>query len=143
MPSKANKRKQRQNKKASEVTAKPTETSVDDGEKKVSKKRDKKLMDPNHVHESKGQSKALRYLKLWYDAKKGRTAESWKFEKCRQIWLLQNCYNQTKLTPEDFKVFLKYAATIQGRMRQGALGRDFLSVYFKDSPSELFANLIV
>ena len=88
------------------------------------KKRDKKLKDPNHVHESKGQSKALRYLKLWYADKKGKSEEPWKFEKCRQIWLLQNCYDKTKVSKDDFKLLLKYMATIKGRMRKIALGKD-------------------
>ena len=91
---------------------------------KSSKKRDKKLKNPDHVHESKGQSKALRYLKLWYANKKCKEDESvepWKFEKCRQIWLLQNAYT-SKVPPEDFKILVKYMATINGRMRDSAIG---------------------
>jgi len=90
---------------------------------KSSKKRDKKLKNPDHVHESKGQSKALRYLKLWYANKKCKEDESvepWKFEKCRQIWLLQNAYT-SKVPPEDFKILVKYMATINGRMRDSAI----------------------
>ena len=34
-------------------------------------------------HESKGQSKAIQYLKTWASDR-----DNWKFEKCRQIWLL-------------------------------------------------------
>ena len=92
---------------------------------KPSKKRDKKLKKPDHVHESKGQSKALRYLKLWYSNKKckeDQSLEPWKFEKCRQIWLLQNCYSSVRVPPEDFKILLKYMSTINGRMRDGAIG---------------------
>ena len=92
---------------------------------KSSKKRDKKLKNPDHVHESKGQSKALRYLKLWYANKKCKGDESvepWKFEKCRQIWLLQNCYSVSKVPAEDFKILVKYMATINGRMRDSAIG---------------------
>ena len=87
---------------------------------KVSKKRDKAKKDPNHVHESKGQSKALRYLKAWYAHQNGES-EEWKFEKCRQIWLLQNCYDDKKVGKDDFKILLKYMKSIQGRMRDGAL----------------------
>ena len=95
---------------------------------KSSKKRDKKLKNPDHVHESKGQSKALRYLKLWYANKKCKEDESvepWKFEKCRQIWLLQNAYT-SKVPPEDFKILVKYMATINGRMRDSAIGNVLL-----------------
>lgn len=35
------------------------------------------------VHETKGQAKAVEYLQLWESDR-----SSWKFEKCRQIWLL-------------------------------------------------------
>ena len=97
----------------SENTEKPTLS-------KSAKKREKKLKNPNHVHESAAQSKALRYLKLWHTNK-----EEWKFEKCRQIWLLQNCYNSTKIPKDDFKLLLKYMKTIQGKMRHLALGNDF------------------
>ena len=92
---------------------------------KSAKKRDKKLKNPDHIHETVAQTKALRYLKLWYADKKGNnddTGQNWKFEKCRQIWLLQNCYSATKVPKDDFKVLLKYMATIQGRMRAQALG---------------------
>ena len=34
-------------------------------------------------HDSKGQSKALQYLQTW-----AHHRHTWKFEKCRQIWLL-------------------------------------------------------
>ena len=74
---------------------------------------------------SKGQSKALRYLKLWYSNKKckeDQSLEPWKFEKCRQIWLLQNCYSSIRVPSEDFKILLKYMSTINGRMRDGAIG---------------------
>ena len=97
---------------------------------KSSKKRDKKLQKPDHVHESKGQSKALRYLKLWYSNKKckeDQSLEPWKFEKCRQIWLLQNCYSSVRVPPEDFKILLKYMSTINGRMRDGAIGEFCIS----------------
>ena len=99
---------------------------------KSSKKRDKKLQKPDHVHESKGQSKALRYLKLWYSNKKckeDQSLEPWKFEKCRQIWLLQNCYSSVRVPPEDFKILLKYMSTINGRMRDGAIGEFCYQVF--------------
>ena len=86
---------------------------------KKPKKREKKK-DPNHVHESKGQSKALRYLKCWYEHHTGESVE-WKFEKCRQIWLLQNAYDSKKIGKDDFKILLKYMKSIQGRMRERVL----------------------
>ena len=110
--------------KVKDVTKTPEENESTTHSKSA-KKRDKKLKNPDHVHESKGQSKALRYLKLWYSNKKSKddqTVEPWKFEKCRQIWLLQNCYSSLRVPPEDFKILLKYMSTINGRMRDGAIG---------------------
>ena len=48
---------------------------------------------------------------------------SWKFEKCRQIWLLQNAYDKSKINDERFDVLLSYMGSIQGKMRQMALGK--------------------
>jgi len=90
------------------------------GQKVNKNKRDKSKKDPNHVHESKGQSKAIRYLKDWHAHHTGES-EEWKFEKCRQIWLLQNAYDSKKICKEDFKVLLKYMKSIQGRAKIGVL----------------------
>ena len=44
------------------------------------------------IHETKGQAKAIDYLRKW-----DTDRQNWKFEKCRQIWLLHvswsNMYN--------------------------------------------------
>ena len=62
-------------------------------EVKLSKRKRKHLkaegaLTDDSVHESKGMSKALRYLKTWAEDR-----EAWKFEKCRQIWLLHVSLN--------------------------------------------------
>merc|ERR1711860_206118 len=97
-----------------------TKTKSVKGQKVNKNKRDKSKKDPNHVHESKGQSKAIRYLKDWHAHHTGES-EEWKFEKCRQIWLLQNAYDSKKICKEDFKVLLKYMKSIQGRAKIGVL----------------------
>jgi len=83
------------------------------------KKKEKKalLIKQNHIHEGKGQNKALRYLDAWQSLHDGKE-NSWKFEKCRQIWLLQNAYEDTKIPDSKFDSLLKYIATIQGKMRE-------------------------
>ena len=81
-----------------------------------------------HVHETKGQNKALRYLKAWDESQNG-TPSGWKFEKCRQIWLLQNAYDSKKISDENFDTLLKYMCSIKGRMRDVAKG-----IHFLDSP---------
>merc|ERR1712098_35068 len=96
------------NKKALEEEAKPT--------KKLNKRRRKRkeqgLPIEDTWDETKGQAKAIQYLQQWNSDR-----ENWKFEKCRQIWLLHNAYEKTKISEELFPVLLKYIASIKGGMR--------------------------
>jgi len=111
----------------------------DTDKKKASKKR---MKNPEHVHESTGQNKALRYLKIWYANKKSDSAaeNTWKFEKCRQIWLLQNCYCNKKVPKDDFKILLKYMKTIRGRMRDATLKDAEHKIEFSLKWNELASN---
>jgi len=91
-----------------------------EGKKKLSKRKRKHInaggtVSEDSVHESKGMGKALRYLKTWSEER-----DSWKFEKCRQIWLLNNAYDESKVSEEVFPSLLSYMASIKGGMRQGA-----------------------
>ena len=85
------------------------------------KKKDKRSLmiaaKANHIHETKGQGKAIRYLDAWQTHHDGKT-NSWKFEKCRQIWLLSNAYDETKVPDAKFDSLLRYMASIRGQMRQ-------------------------
>merc|ERR1719244_2033676 len=92
-------------------------------EVKLSKRKKKQMAkDPNgastpdSVHESKGMGKALRYLKMWSEDR-----DSWKFEKCRQIWLLHNAYDDTKVSDIMFPSLLDYMESIKGGMRNSAV----------------------
>jgi len=103
------------------VIAKEKKVDHAKSEEKLSKRRKKHLkkegsLATESLHESKGMSKALRYLKTWADDK-----ESWKFEKCRQIWLLHNAYDDTKINNDTFPTLLNYMESVKGGMRQGAL----------------------
>lgn len=91
-------------------------------EKKKKKKGKKNGEGVEHVHETKGQNKALRYLKDW-DLSQSSSDGVWKFEKCRQIWLLQNVYNAQRIPDDHFDILLKYICSIKGRMRNMAKGR--------------------
>jgi len=98
---------------------KKIESKKMDGKKKLSKRKRKQVngggtVSEECVHESKGMSKALRYLKTWNEDR-----NSWKFEKCRQIWLLNNAYDELKVSEEVFPTLLSYMASIKGGMRQG------------------------
>ena len=87
---------------------------------KVNKKKRDKVKDPNHVHESKGQSKAIRYLKEWYAHHTGES-EEWKFAKVQQIWLLTHAYDPKRICKDNFKLLLKYMKSIQGRAKISVL----------------------
>ena len=107
----------------SEAKAKDTTAEKEKGKKTKHKKakgkgkdKKKKKQPEGHVHESAGQGKALKYLDKW-----DTDSDSWKFEKCRQIWLLQNCYDLTKIPDAKFDTLLKYMASIKGKMRESAL----------------------
>ena len=85
------------------------------------------------IHETKGQAKAIDYLRNWETDR-----QNWKFEKCRQIWLLhvsgenisiimmyikvpQNAYDETRVPDDIFPTLLKYMESIKGGMRNLAL----------------------
>merc|ERR1712156_700831 len=87
---------------------------------KVNKKKRDKVKDPNHVHESKGQSEAIRYLKEWYAHHIGES-EEWKFAKVQQIWLLTHAYDPKRICKDNFKLLLKYMKSIQGRAKISVL----------------------
>lgn len=93
--------------------------------KKEKDKAKKKAALENHVHETVGQSKALRYLENWSEER-----GNWKFEKCRQIWLLQNCYELNKVSDQKFDILLEYMGTIKGKMKDMALGGWVLNCHY-------------
>jgi len=66
--------------------------------------------------EFKGKEKALEYLKTWSEDK-----ENWKFEKCRQIWLLNHAYEPNLVPESSFPSLLQYLGSIQGGMREVVL----------------------
>ena len=73
----------------------------------------KRVKDPNHVHESQTRNKALNYLDRFTADR-----DNWKFEKCRQIWLIQNAFEEKHIPDEKFDDLLKYCASIKGNMRK-------------------------
>jgi len=101
--------KQKKEKKKKRKNNKETSLEIDAEHKDASIKSEAEKT----VHESKGMNKALRYLKTWTNDR-----QNWKFEKCRQIWLIQNSYNDQKVPEKDFPSLLKYMESIRGRMRQ-------------------------
>merc|ERR1712080_719324 len=93
------------------------ETAAKQKKREKDKKRKKKSAassEEPRIHETK----ALRYLTTWVEDR-----QNWKFEKCRQIWLLQNCYDPTKVPDKTFPSLLDYMDSVRGKMREMALGR--------------------
>lgn len=106
--------------------------------KKEKDKAKKKLAMENHIHETVGQSKALRYLENWSEER-----GNWKFEKCRQIWLLQNCYDLVKINDQKFDILLEYMGTIKGKMREMAIGTYVGFTIFQQSLLDIYAKRLL
>ena len=127
-----------EDRKSEAIKVKEVVTEEEKGQKTKRKKvkgkgKDKKKQQQpeGHVHESAGQGKALKYLEKW-----DTDSDNWKFEKCRQIWLLQNCYDLAKIPDAKFDTLLKYMASIRGKMRESALESAQAKVSQDDSWSE-------
>ncbi|KAI8911512.1 hypothetical protein EDD86DRAFT_202598 [Gorgonomyces haynaldii] len=67
--------------------------------KKKSKKKKQAVPEP----ESNGREQALSYLSLFINSK-----SDWKFQKVRQMWILQNLYYPNMMDPQQFKDALEY-----------------------------------
>ena len=48
----------------------------------------------------------------------GGVPSGWKFNKTRQVWLMKNWMNIEKVPSKHFKLFTKYACTLQGKARE-------------------------
>ncbi len=110
---------------AEKANKKPPKRVKDKTKKRKMKKADgtKAEGEMEAAHETVGQNRALRYLDAWKADRDGAGGAGWKFEKCRQIWLLQHCYDTAKIPDKKFDLLLEYMDTIKGRMRQGAIGK--------------------
>ena len=93
-------------------------------EKELSKRKKKKLKKEKggtatgseSSKELAGCSKALSYLKTWAEDR-----ETWKFEKCRQIWLINHIYDIDNVPDDSFPSLLEYLGSIKGGMRDKVL----------------------
>jgi hypothetical protein len=110
--------------KKSKGDVEPDKINENEGEE-PKKKKVKKVKKLDHVHETKGQGRALRYLDAWQLAQNGDGSSGWKFEKCRQIWLLAHVYDSDRIPDSKFDTMLKYMESIKGMMRKQAIGKVF------------------
>jgi len=93
-------------------------------EKELSKRKKKQLKKEKggiatgseSSKELAGCAKALSYLKTWAEDR-----ESWKFEKCRQIWLINHIYDTDNVPEDSFPSLIEYLGSIKGGMRDKVL----------------------
>ncbi|KAG9276188.1 hypothetical protein AMEX_G8478 [Astyanax mexicanus] len=88
--------------------------------KKIRRKEEKKRLreEGNSTKEEKkiqnvAQTQALSYLTCWSEKR-----EEWKFQKTRQVWLLQHMYDSEKVSDDHFAVLLSYVEGLQGVARE-------------------------
>ncbi|XP_066540058.1 uncharacterized protein C7orf50 homolog [Hoplias malabaricus] len=87
--------------------------------KKIRKKEEKKKLKEekkSEKEESKSsiaKTQALEYLKCWSEKR-----EEWKFQKTRQVWLLQHMFDSEKVSDANFTVLLSYLEGLQGVARE-------------------------
>ncbi|KAF7708032.1 hypothetical protein HF521_017089 [Silurus meridionalis] len=77
--------------------------------KKIRKKEEKKKQkeeakgEKEESKSSVAQTQALEYLTCWSEKR-----DEWKFQKTRQVWLLQHMYDSEKVSDSHFSVLLSY-----------------------------------
>lgn len=67
---------------------------------------------------SNAKQKALSYLSTWKYSR-----NEWKFEKLKQIWLMNNLLNEDAISDSLFPVVLEYFEGCEGKAREGLLSK--------------------
>lgn len=75
----------------------------------VKKKKKKKPRDDPGGNSKPAIHPGLSYLRTWNNDK-----QNWNFKKVRQVWLLQNMFDQQQISDEDFRILLKYLEGLKG-----------------------------
>ncbi|XP_063286477.1 uncharacterized protein C7orf50 homolog [Pelobates fuscus] len=105
--------------------------------KKERKKEEKRLKRESAIDDDDEEEKpskpsvcelSLQYLKSWSEKRK-----DWKFQKTRQIWLLQNMYDQEKISDDYFPILLEYLEGLKGSARDTTVkqAEDLMKEYDK------------
>ncbi|XP_036446817.1 uncharacterized protein C7orf50 [Colossoma macropomum] len=87
--------------------------------KKIRRKEEKKKQKEKEMSEKEGsktsvaQKQALEYLTCWSEKR-----DEWKFQKTRQVWLLQHMFDSEKVSDAHFAVLLSYLEGLQGVARE-------------------------
>ncbi|XP_076826509.1 protein cholesin isoform X1 [Brachyhypopomus gauderio] len=99
-------------------------------EKQKQKEMGKKEAEPSKT--SSAQTQALEYLTCWSEKR-----EEWKFQKTRQVWLLQHMYDSEKVSDAHFKVLLSYLEGLRGVARDTTAKKAEAIVRFGEGPEEV------
>ncbi|XP_053494338.1 uncharacterized protein C7orf50 homolog [Ictalurus furcatus] len=103
--------------------------------KKIRKKEQKKKQKEDGKSEkeesksSTAQTLALDYLTCWSEKR-----DKWKFQKTRQVWLLQHMYDSEKVPDAHFSVLLSYLEGLHGIARELTVHKAEALVRFGASP---------
>lgn len=103
--------------------------------KKIRKKEEKKkqkelaMSEKEESKSSIGQTQALEYLTCWSEKR-----DEWKFQKTRQVWLLQNMYDSEKVPDAHFSLLLSYLEGLRGVAREITTQKSEALVRFGTGP---------
>jgi hypothetical protein len=71
---------------------------------------------PQPGEEGFAKTQSIEYLRKWENDR-----SSWKFNKNRQVWLLQNMFHPSSVDRSSFKILLKYLEGLKGASRTTTL----------------------
>lgn len=116
------KRKRNEESETTENSEKTEESGIKKSDDTVSKRALKRMKYQELLDKKKNESettlrsKALNYLSKW---KYNKT--DWKFEKLRQVWLVQNLYDSSKIEDKFWETIVEYFNSAQGKVREKIL----------------------
>ncbi|CAH3014286.1 unnamed protein product [Porites evermanni] len=99
----------------------------------VKKKKKKKPKDDPGGNSKPAIHPGLSYLRAWNNDK-----QNWNFKKVRQVWLLQNMFDQQQISDEDFCILLKYLEGLKGTAKDKTIEMAEQRI---DSGTEYFEKL--
>ncbi|KAG0344583.1 hypothetical protein BG004_004344 [Podila humilis] len=89
---------------------------VDDSTVQTKNKNKKRKQDDVALANLNSSSPGLEYLVEWK-----RSRDSWKFQKLRQVWLINHMYNDKEIPDSHWGIFLEYIRDLKGAARATAI----------------------
>ncbi|XP_033750847.1 protein IFH1-like isoform X2 [Pecten maximus] len=135
-------KKAKKNQQTEDNISEAEEDSSEEGTSPVvpKKKKDKKKKKKKEVKDTQdgaedtsisAQTAAIDYLKTWSEDK-----VNWKFQKVRQVWLLQHMYDDSKVPNTDFDRLLLYLENLKGKAKEATLDKASKIIEAEDSSSD-------